>query len=104
MHTYTQAIMHYVFTMHTHAHTYIYVTNIIIIIKGTVRQKKPFNTNNDFIGCEIMFIMRNRTTCHIKMADRMRIRSQAGRPRSFEEGSSNANKRTYILNKTFAEW
>ena len=43
-----------------------------------------------------MFIMRNRTTCHIKMADRARIRFRAGRPRSFEEGWSNADKRIYI--------
>ena len=33
-----------------------------------------------------------------------RVRARAGRPRSFEEGWSNANKRIYISNKTFGEW
>ena len=27
---------------------------------------KPFNVNNDFTGCEIMFIMRNKITCQLK--------------------------------------
>ena len=38
----------------------------LMLIKGTVRQMKPFNVNNDFTGCEIMFIMRNKMTCQLK--------------------------------------
>ena len=35
-------------------------------LKGTVRQMKPFNVNNDFTGCEIMFVMHNKIKCQLK--------------------------------------
>ena len=36
------------------------------LFKGTVRQMKPFNVNNDFTGCEIMSIMHNKIMCQLK--------------------------------------
>ena len=59
--------------------------HIVITIKGTVRQKKPFNKNNDFITCEIMFIMCNKIMHLLKWPivwERGPVRSRAGRPRS----------------------
>ena len=77
---------------------------LVFVLKGIVRQTKPFNLNNDFTACEIMFIMRNKITFHLKMADCAgtgRARHRAGRPRSFKEGQSNATKRIYIYIYTY---